>query len=45
MALPAVQPKVTVEELKVDLGLGLSNCVLSIVGVEVGVGVGVGYSP
>ena len=41
MALPALQVKVTLDELKVDPGGGLSITAAPIVGVGVGVGVGV----
>jgi hypothetical protein len=41
VALPAVQWKVTVEELKVDPGTGLTITAGPVVGVGVGVGVGV----
>ena len=43
MALPALQLKVTLEEVKVDPGGGLSITAGPVVGgVDVGVGVGVG---
>ena len=42
MALPALQLKVTLEELKVEPGCGLSITAGPVVGVGVGVGLGVG---
>ena len=42
MVLPALQLKVTVEELNVDPGGGLSITAGPVVGVGVGVAVGVG---
>ena len=43
MALPAVHWKVTVDELKVDPGAGLTMTAGLDPGVAVGVGVGVGW--
>jgi len=42
VALPALQLKVTLEEVKVDPGTGLSITAGPVVGVGVAVGVGVG---
>ena len=42
MALPALQLKVTLEEVKVDPGTGLSITASPVVGVGVAVGVAVG---
>ena len=41
MALPALQVKITLDELKVEPGGGLSITAAPVVGVGVGVGVGV----